>query len=101
MKVIYAGFSKCGTKTMERAFLMLGYKNYDVLDNFQFLHDEWWKIMTEGGTREDFRAMLEGVDTMTDLPACLFWEEILDAFPDCKVGTRNLKYSVDNRCQGS
>ena len=57
--------------------------------------------MTEGGTREDFRAMLEGVDTMTDLPACLFWEEILDAFPDCKVGTRNLKYSVDNRCQGS
>ena len=41
--------------------------------------------MIEGGTREYFRALLEGIDTMTRLPDYLFWEEILETFPDFKV----------------
>ena len=53
--------------------------------------------MTEGGTREYFRAMLEGVETMIRLPDCLFQEDIFETFPDFKVEARthNLMYYVN------
>ena len=48
------------------------------------------KIISEGGDADDFRKMFENVDSVTDIPACFFWEEILEAFPDAKVS--KLKY---------
>uniref|UniRef100_H2XX94 Sulfotransferase n=1 Tax=Ciona intestinalis TaxID=7719 RepID=H2XX94_CIOIN len=85
MKVIFAGYSKTGTKTMNAAFLMLGYKTYDWLENYWYLGSEWNRILTSGGTVEDFRRMYEGVDAVVDAPANLYWEQILEAYPDAKV----------------
>ena len=85
MKVIACGFPKCGTKTLALAFTELGLNNYDYEEQFVHLHDNWMKILTDGGSREDFRKMFENVDSVTDIPACFFWEEILEAFPDAKV----------------
>ena len=85
MKVIYAGFSKCGTKTMNSALNELGFNVYDLVENCQFLGKEWNKILTVGGTTEDFRRMFEDVDAVTDVPGCFFWEEIHKAFPESKV----------------
>lgn len=48
MKVIYAGFSKCGTKTMQRALQELDYTVYDFLENYEYLGNKWQKIFNEG-----------------------------------------------------
>ena len=85
MKVIVAGFSKTGTKSMCAALKELGYKVYDHEEHFRFLGDKWTKILEEGGTTDDFRQMYEGVDAVTDVPAFYFWQEIHKAYPNAKV----------------
>ena len=46
----------------------------------------WMKVM-EGkcNATEEFRRMFGNVDAVTDSPACFYWKEILEAFPDAKV----------------
>nr|XP_039252323.1 uncharacterized protein LOC120329656 isoform X2 [Styela clava]XP_039255239.1 uncharacterized protein LOC120332112 isoform X2 [Styela clava] len=85
MKVLVVSFSKCGTKTLASALRTLGYSVYDFDENQNYLREEWIKIMTEGGTKEDFYRMYKDVDAAADIPACLFWEEISEAFPDTKL----------------
>ena len=85
MKVIFAGSSKCGTKTMAEALRILGYNVYDFMENYEYLGDRWIKIFKEGGTKEDFYEMYKDVDAVTDMPAFFFWNQILEAFPDAKV----------------
>jgi len=85
MKVIFAGYSKTGTKTMAEALTVLGYNVYDSLENGHYLYREWNKVFWEGATPDDFRRMYEGVDAVTDLPCFLFWEQLHEAFPDAKV----------------
>ena len=85
MKVIFAGYSKCGTKTMAEALRILGYNVYDFMENYEYLGDKWMKIFKEGGTKDDFYEMYKDVDAVTDMPAFYFWNQILEAFPDAKV----------------
>nr|XP_002125599.1 uncharacterized protein LOC100179010 [Ciona intestinalis] len=85
MKIICAGLSKTGTKTMQSALQELGYNVYDFMENFTILGDEWCKILTKGGTTEEFRQMYEDVDVVSDLPGAYYWDEIFKAFPDAKV----------------
>ncbi|XP_078487632.1 uncharacterized protein LOC100179613 [Ciona intestinalis] len=86
MKVIYAGFSKTGTKTMTAVFHEFGYNTYDWLENSWYNGKDWVKIIEEnGGTVEDFRRMLKGVDAVADSPCYIFWEEILEAYPEAKI----------------
>ncbi|XP_039268359.2 uncharacterized protein LOC120343290 [Styela clava] len=85
MKVIVAGFVKTGTKTMAAVLDTLGYSVYDFEHHLYHLGDEWIKILQQGGTKEDFRRMYENVDVGVDIPFAVFWEEILEAFPDAKI----------------
>ena len=85
MKVIVAGLPKTGTKTMHTALEILGYSVYDAPESFQFLYEDWMKIINEGGTKDDFHRMLKNVDACMDLPACHYWEQIHEAFPEAKV----------------
>ncbi|CAK8698378.1 unnamed protein product [Clavelina lepadiformis] len=85
MKVIVASFSKTGTKTLCAALNVLGYKVYDAVEHFWYHGNDWIKILTTGGTVEDFKRMYKDVDVVTDAPACNFWEEISEAFPDAKI----------------
>ena len=85
MKIIVAGMPKTGTKSITAALRTLGYSVYDAEENFDFCYDEWMKIMTVGGTPEDFNKMYENVDATCDVPACYYWEEMLKAFPNAKV----------------
>ena len=86
MKVIVAGYPKTGTKSMNVALSELGYNVYDFLDHFWYHGDKWAKILSSSGESiEDFKEMYESVDAVTDAPTFLFWEEILQAFPDAKV----------------
>ncbi|CAK8677576.1 unnamed protein product [Clavelina lepadiformis] len=77
---------------MAVALFELGYNVYDFLDHFWYHGDKWAKILSSSGESiEDFKEMYESVDAVTDAPTFLFWEEILQAFPDAKVilTTRN------------
>jgi len=85
MKVIFAGYSKCGTKTMREAFALLGYENWDIQENYKYERERWLKIFKHGGGKEDFYQMYKEVDSVTDIPSFHFWEEILGAFPDAKI----------------
>lgn len=85
MKVIFAGFSKCGTKTMAEALRILGFTVYDFIENFEYHREQWLKIFKEGASTEYFRDMFRGVDAVTDLPSCYFWEEIHQAYPEAKL----------------
>ena len=85
MKVIVAGFSKTGTKTMNSALTKLGYNVYDFMDHYYYHEKYWTKIFKDGGTIEDFREMYESVDAVVDVPAFMFWEEMSEAFPEAKV----------------
>ncbi|XP_078491412.1 uncharacterized protein LOC144747507 [Ciona intestinalis] len=85
MKVIYAGYAKTGTKTMGAVFNEFGYNTYDLLENSYYLGQDWRRIIKEGGTVEDFRRMYEGVDAVVDTPCYVFWEEIMEAYPDAKI----------------
>lgn len=86
MKVICAGMSKTGTKSMSEALRILGYRNiHDLFEHCVIDGKYWQKIFDGHGTTEDFKSMYDDVDAISDIPACLFWEEILLAFPDAKV----------------
>ncbi|CAK8679951.1 unnamed protein product [Clavelina lepadiformis] len=86
MKVIVAGYSKTGTKSMVVALNQLGYNVYDFFDHFWYHGDKWEKLLSNrGGSIEDFKEMYQSVDAVTDCPPNIFWEEILQAFPDAKV----------------
>ena len=85
MKVIIAGFSKTGTKTVSAALSELGYEVYDFLDHFWYHGKDWMKIFQDGGTLYDFKRMYENVDAVCDVPVFAYWEQIHEAFPDAKV----------------
>ena len=85
MKVIVAGMSKTGTKTLHAALNELGYEVYDFIEHF-WEHGKYWdKILTKGGSVQDFQEMYEDVDAVVDMPANAFWEDIHEAFPEAKV----------------
>ena len=85
MKIIVAGFSKTGTKSLSAALRELGYEVYDFLEHFWY-HGEAWKKIKEGKwTIDDFKEMYKNVDVTIDTPTFFFWEEIHQAFPDAKV----------------
>ena len=92
MKVVLVGFPKCGTKTMATAFEELGLRNYDYPEQFMFQARDWLSIYQSGGSKEDFKRMFAGADSCTDVPGCCFWEEILEAYPDCKVRFRGILF---------
>ncbi|XP_076817971.1 uncharacterized protein LOC143463387 [Clavelina lepadiformis] len=85
MKVIVAGFSKTGTKSLHIALRELGYEVYDFVENFWYLEKDWNKILTEGGSVDDFKRMYKDVDATIDTPVYFFWKEIHEAFPDAKI----------------
>lgn len=85
MKVILAGYSKTGTKTLAAAFGLIGFNTYDYMENTLYLHKQWLKIFEGKATKQEIRDMYEGVDALTDTPAFLYWKELVDAFPEAKV----------------
>ena len=85
MKVIYTGFSKCGTKSMAAALRHLGLNVHDFMQQYEYNGADWTKMCEEGLHADEIRKMLEGVDAVTDIPANGLWEQILEAYPDAKV----------------
>ncbi|KAK3727958.1 hypothetical protein QZH41_004903 [Actinostola sp. cb2023] len=84
MKVICAGLLKTGTKSLASALRVLGYTVHDNEEQLVNHLDEYLQAF-DGKQMPDFAAMYADVDAVIASPACFFWKEILDAFPDAKV----------------
>lgn len=86
MKIICAGLSKTGTKSLNAALTVLGYKVYDCLEHYEIFGEQWREIFhTDGEVTEKIKDMYKNVDAACDIPIYGYWEEILEAFPDAKV----------------
>jgi hypothetical protein len=88
MKVIVAGFSRTGTMSTQVALDKLGYRTYhmfEAIKNQEKGHLDMWNAFMEGKNSMDWEKLFEGYDASTDLPACIYWREMMVAFPDAKV----------------
>ena len=84
MKIICAGYAKTGTKSIAKALRHLGFTVFDFEEQtFDFV-DHWFDVF-QNGTKPDVKRVYQNADACTDMPGCFFVEEILEAFPDCKV----------------
>jgi len=112
-RIVSAGFPRTGTASLQRALSILGYPTYHFAKVFPNCRDaDMWlpaldaKFFSRGhsifapneegthpadkkpyGSREFFDQLLGDVSATTDVPACLFWEELLEAYgpEDVKV----------------
>jgi len=84
MKIICAGLSKTGTKSLAKALRILGFTVFDFDEHDHFHIDKWFDVYCEGKS-PDFASMYKDVDAVTDLPPAFWFEEIYGAFPDAKV----------------
>ena len=86
MKVICAGVGKTGTKSIAKALRHLGFNVFDFEEQILSLDfiDHWFDVF-RNGAEPDVKRVYQNADAVVDSPGNLFWEEILEAFPDCKV----------------
>lgn len=90
VKIIYAGYSKCGTTTIAQAFRSINYKVYDYEEVILYHAADWIKYWDADNysleeRRKHLRNMFKDIDVVTDSPHYFYWRELLDAFPDAKV----------------
>lgn len=85
MKILVIGFPKTGNTVLAEALKLLGYKGYGFLENSVMFGDEWKEILHHGGNKKLFQKMYKDVDVVYDMPACYYWEEFLEAFPESKL----------------
>ena len=84
MKVICAGLLKTGTKSITKALRHLGFTVFDWEEQmFDFL-DHWVDVF-QNGVKPDVKRVYQNADACVDTPGYFFVEEMLEAFPDCKV----------------
>jgi hypothetical protein len=88
MKAIVAGFSRTGTMSMQVALQKLGYRTYHMFEamaNFENGHMDMWNEYMEGKSEMDWHKLFADYDASTDLPACIHWRAMMEAFPEAKV----------------
>jgi hypothetical protein len=86
IEIIGAGFGRTGTLSLKTALERLGFAPcYHMSEVFaQPTHAETWQRAAEDAAT-DFDAVLAGYRATVDWPACAFWRELADAYPNAKV----------------
>ncbi len=84
LRVIGAGLGRTGTLSLKTAFEQhLGFKRcYHMGEVSEAAHPLW--IAAADG-HPDWDRIFDGYDATTDYPACSFWRELADYYPDAKV----------------
>jgi hypothetical protein len=95
MEVLSLGVSRTGTSSMQEALDILGYANpYHFIQLITNAKDaDLWheaykcKFQHKGQVnyRQQFDAVIGHCGAVTDHPAFVFWQELVDAYPDAKV----------------
>jgi len=86
MKVIGAGFPRTGTSSMQAALKTLGYPCYHMKEvpRERGHLDAWHEFMT-GQAPMDWHALFRKFEATVDTPGCLYYKELMEAFPNAKV----------------
>jgi hypothetical protein len=85
LKVIGSGLGRTGTLSLKRALEQLGFGPCHHMIEV-FMHPDsalLWVEAAEG--RPDWEALLGDYQSAVDHPACSFWRELADRYPDAKV----------------
>jgi hypothetical protein len=86
MKVIGAGFGRTGTMSLKGALEQIGFgpsfHMIDIAGQPELLPQ--WQAAVDGEPA-DWERVFDGWESTVDWPACTFWEEIWQTFPDAKV----------------
>jgi hypothetical protein len=92
LKVIGAGFGRTGTTSLKSALEQLGfepsYHMAEVVGERPGVNDghlDAWHAFLCRGVVPDWRQMFIGYRACTDSPTCVFYRELMDAFPDARV----------------
>jgi Sulfotransferase domain len=89
MRVIGAGFGRTGTTSLKAALERLGFgPSYTLSEVFRNPgHVGFWETARRGpaGERVDWEEFLGGYEVAVDWPACSFYEELMQAFPEAPV----------------
>jgi hypothetical protein len=86
MKVIGAGFGRTGTMSLKGALEQLGFgPSFHMIDVARYpeLLPQWQAAAD--GESADWAKVFEGWESTVDWPACTYWEQIWETFPDAKV----------------
>jgi hypothetical protein len=86
MKVIEAGFMRTGTMSMRAALQTLGYPCYHMTAvPRERGHLDAWLEFVSGRAPMDWEALFRRFEAAVDMPACLYYQELMQEFPDAKV----------------
>lgn len=86
LKVIGAGFGRTGTLSLKHALEELGSGPcYHMSELFDKPHvDEQWDAIVSGGPA-DWPTIFKGYQATVDWPACSFYKELMQVYPNAKV----------------
>jgi sulfotransferase family protein len=86
IEVIGAGFGRTGTMSLKVALEELGFGPcYHMIELFGHPeHVELWEAASQGKP-VDWEELFSGYRATTDWPACSFYEELTERYPDAKV----------------
>jgi Sulfotransferase domain len=86
LKIIGAGFGRTGTLSLKHALEELGYSPcYHMSELFDKpgVDTQWDAIVS--GEPADWHTIFKGYQATVDWPACTFYKELMQLYPDAKV----------------
>lgn len=86
LRIIGAGFGRTGTLSLKVALNQLGFGPcYHMTEVFQHPeHNELW-LAAAKGERVNWHDIFDEYQSTVDWPACAFYKELIEAYPDAKV----------------
>lgn len=86
MKVIGAGFGRTGTMSMQAALNQLGFRCYHMKEITETPgHLAAWHALVAGRQEMDWQWLFSQYEATVDFPACSYYRELMQAFPEAKV----------------
>ncbi len=86
MKVIGAGFMRTGTLSTQAALRILGFPCYHMREVPKTPgHLDAWMALVRDERPMDWHTLFRGFEATVDMPACWYYRELMEAFPDAVV----------------
>jgi len=86
LEIIGAGFGRSGTMSLQKALEILGFRPcYHMQVALHRPHHLKFWIRAKAGEPVDFRKFFRKYQATVDWPACEFYKELLEVYPDAKV----------------
>lgn len=86
IKVIGAGFGRTGTLSLKHALEQLGFGKSHHMEEVvkSRTQTDYWSEIAQGKAT-DWPSVFEGFQSTTDFPACVYYRELAQEYPDAKL----------------